>query len=66
VRCMALAIFLTGELASRVCPQLSDILLGPGSAFTAPRSFDCHQIPPIYDALDIFWSLNELVDSNLC
>jgi len=39
------------RLASRVCPQLSDILLGPGSAFTAPRSFGCHQIPPAGDAL---------------
>jgi len=38
------------RLASRVCPQLSDILPGPGSAFTAPRSFGCHQIPPIYFA----------------
>src|SRR5215472_11449418 len=46
--------------------QLSDILLGPGSAFTAPRSFGCHQIPPADDALGIFRSLNELADSNLC
>src|SRR6266576_5007015 len=41
------------RLASRVCPQLSDILLGPGSAFIAPRSFACHQIPPADDALGI-------------
>src|SRR5262249_41673668 len=54
------------RLASRVCPQLFDILLRPGSAFRAPRSFGCHQIPPIDDVLDIFRSLNELVDSNLC
>ena len=56
---------LNWRLASRVCPQLSDILLGPGSAFR-PRSFSCHQIPPADDALGIFRSLNEIVDSNLC
>src|SRR5215472_16790966 len=50
------------RLASRVCPQLSDILLGPGSTFSAPRSFGCHQIPHIDDALSIFRLLNELVD----
>src|SRR5260370_3554848 len=64
VRFMALAIFLTGDLLRECALSSRTSSLDQGRRLL--RSFGCHQIPPADDALGIFRSLNELVDSNLC
>jgi hypothetical protein len=65
VRFMALAIFLTGDLLRECALSSRTSSFDQGRRLGRARLVAI-KIPPADDALGIFRSLNELVDSNLC